>query len=48
MFAALMAQPPDHIYFKDLASRFVWLSDSLARSLGRMEQNIGRPDENFF
>jgi len=49
MLAALMWHMPDHVYFKDTESRFVWVSDSLARSLGcRTEEVIGRTDGDFF
>jgi PAS domain S-box-containing protein len=47
--AAYMASTPDHVYFKDRESRFVWVSDSLACSLGRgPEEIIGRTDADFF
>jgi PAS domain S-box-containing protein len=49
MLSALMSHTPDHVYFKDTESRFVWVSDSLARSLGcRTEEVIGRTDVDFF
>jgi PAS domain S-box-containing protein len=49
MLSALMTHTPDHVYFKDTGSRFVWVSDSLARSFGcRIEEIIGRTDEDFF
>jgi two-component system sensor histidine kinase/response regulator len=49
MLSALMAHTPDHVYFKDTESRFVWVSDSLARSLGcAMDEVIGRTDDDFF
>ena len=35
LLSAFMASTPDHVYFKDRDSRFVWVSDSLAKSLGR-------------
>ena len=47
--AAYMASTPDHVYFKDRESRFVWVSDSLAHSLGRTADDIiGRTDADFF
>src|SRR5271163_1441861 len=49
LLSAFMASTPDHVYFKDLDSRFVWVSDSLARSLGRrVEDVVGRTDVDFF
>jgi PAS domain S-box-containing protein len=46
---AFMEHTPDHVYFKDLQSRFVWLSESLARSFGRtVDEVIGRTDADFF
>jgi len=49
LLSALMTHTPDHVYFKDLESRFIWLSDSLARSFGRrVEDIVGRTDDNFF
>ena len=45
MLTALMARTPDHVYFKDTESRFIWVSDSLAKSLGcEMKDIIGRTD----
>src|ERR1700679_557305 len=47
--SAYMASTPDHVYFKDRQSRFVWVSDSLARSLGRgAEEVVGLTDGDFF
>ena len=49
MLSALMAHTPDHVYFKDTESRFLWVSDSLAKSLGcRTDEVIGRTDGDFF
>src|SRR5882672_3559214 len=49
LLGALMANTPDHVYFKDLKSRFVWVSESLAHSLGRpVEDIVGRTDADFF
>jgi two-component system, sensor histidine kinase and response regulator len=46
---AYMASTPDHVYFKDRDSRFVWVSNSLAQSLGRKPAEIiGRSDADFF
>jgi PAS domain S-box-containing protein len=47
--AAFMASTPDHVYFKDRESRFVWVSESLARSLGRSAREVvGLTDADFF
>jgi PAS domain S-box-containing protein len=49
LLSALMTHTPDHVYFKDLDSRFIWLSESLARSFGRrVEEIVGRTDADFF
>ena len=49
LLSALMSSTPDHVYFKDLDSRFVWVSDSLAKSLGRdVDDVVGRTDGDFF
>src|SRR4029077_7001370 len=49
LLSAFMASTPDHVYFKDLDSRFVWVSESLARSFGRrVEDIVGRTDADFF
>jgi len=49
LLSAFMASTPDHVYFKDRDSRFVWVSDSLAKSLGRsVEEVVGRTDGDFF
>lgn len=49
LLSAFMASTPDHVYFKDLESRFVWVSESLARSFGRrVEDIVGRTDADFF
>jgi PAS domain S-box-containing protein len=40
---------PDHYYVKDLESRFVWVSDSLALAFGcTAEEIIGKTDADFF
>src|SRR5258706_6398249 len=47
--AAFMESTPDHVYFKDRESRFVWVSESLARSLGRSAREVaGLTDADFF
>src|ERR1700728_1804446 len=47
--SAYMASTPDHVYFKDRESRFVWVSESLARSLGRSAREVvGLRDADFF
>ena len=49
LLSAFLSNTPDHVYFKDLALRFLWVSNSLARSLGRpVEEIIGRTDADFF
>ena len=49
LLSEFLSNTPDHVYFKDLASRFIWVSASLARSLGlTVEQVVGRTDANFF
>lgn len=49
LLANFRASSPDHIYVKDLESRFVWVSESLAASLGRSAaQVVGRTDADFF
>jgi PAS domain S-box-containing protein len=49
LVSAFMQQIPDHVYFKDCDSRFVAVSQSLARSLGcSIEEVIGKTDEDFF
>ena len=47
--SAFMASIPDHVYFKDRDSRFVWVGESLARSLGRSTREVvGLTDADFF
>jgi len=49
LLSAFMASTPDHVYFKDRESRFVWVSESLAKSLGRrVDEVVGRTDADFF
>jgi two-component system sensor histidine kinase/response regulator len=49
LLSAFMASTPDHVYFKDLDSRFVWVSESLAKSLGRrIDEVVGKTDRDFF
>src|SRR5437588_288871 len=49
LVAAFMANVPDHVYFKDRESRFLSVSLSLARSLGRsVEEVLGKTDFDFF
>jgi PAS domain S-box-containing protein len=49
LVSAFMQQIPDHVYFKDCDSRFVAVSQSLARSLGcSIEEVIGKTDADFF
>jgi two-component system cell cycle sensor histidine kinase/response regulator CckA len=46
----LMTTIPDNIYFKDRASRFVKVNDTLARRFGLRdpEQAVGKSDADFF
>jgi diguanylate cyclase (GGDEF)-like protein/PAS domain S-box-containing protein len=45
----LMASTLDHVYFKDLDSRFILVSESLARSFGCTRQEVeGCTDFDFF
>jgi len=46
---ALMKYLPDHVYFKDLESRFIRINDSHAKSLGLTdpEQAVGKTDLDF-
>jgi PAS domain S-box-containing protein len=49
LLSTFRATSPDHIYVKDLESRFVWVSESLARSLNRTAQQVlGKTDADFF
>jgi diguanylate cyclase (GGDEF)-like protein/PAS domain S-box-containing protein len=49
LLAAFLEHTPDHVYFKDMSGRFVWVSASLARTLGcTIEQIIGKTDFDFF
>ena len=49
MFRNFMQNVPAAIYFKDQDSRFIVVSDYLARKLGKtVDQLIGRTDHDFF
>jgi PAS domain S-box-containing protein len=47
---AIMNNFPDHIYFKDLNSRFIGLNSSLAHFLGLKtpEEGVGKTDFDYF
>lgn len=47
---ALMKETPDHIYFKDLASRFVRANRAMAKSFGVAdpEDLVGKTDFDVF
>ncbi len=50
LLAALMDNTPDHIYFKDVDSRFSLISRSMATSLGLRDPSdaVGKSDADFF
>jgi PAS domain S-box-containing protein len=50
LLTALMENVPDHVYFKDVDSRFTMISRSMARSFGLDDpaQAIGKTDFDFF
>ncbi len=50
LLRAMLENIPDHIYFKDRDSRFVIISDSLAKSIGAATaaEVIGKTDYDFF
>ncbi len=50
LFDALLENTPDHIYFKDLDSRFIAISRSLSRWMGLKDpaEAIGRTDFDIF
>ncbi|MDA0348209.1 MAG: SpoIIE family protein phosphatase [Verrucomicrobia bacterium] len=50
LFDALLQQTQDQVYFKDRHSRFIRVSDSVAKKfgLGSAEEMIGKSDFNFF
>ncbi len=47
---ALLDSTPDHVYFKDLDSRFIAISRSLSRWIGLEDPSevIGRTDFDYF
>ena len=47
---ALLAGAPEYLYFKDLSSRFIAVSDSLVRALGKSSRAevLGRTDFDFY
>jgi PAS domain S-box-containing protein len=50
LVTAFLEKVPDHVYFKDRQSRFIAVSKSLVRHLGRIDAAdlIGRTDFDFF
>jgi PAS domain S-box-containing protein len=49
LVGAFMSNIPDHIYFKDRDSRFVWVNAALARMLGStVDEVLGKTDFDFF
>jgi PAS domain S-box-containing protein len=50
LFNALMQNIPDAIYFKDLESKFIRVSDSIVKAFGAEEESevIGKSDFDFF
>ncbi len=50
LFWQLMESLPDHVFFKDLESRFICINHSLARFFGldHPDEAIGRTDYDFF
>jgi PAS domain S-box-containing protein len=50
LFLMLMEHVPDHVYFKDQASRFLRISKSLSRTLGLQNPSeaLGKTDADFF
>lgn len=50
LFTTLMKNVPDHIYFKDASSRFIRVSQSLARLFGLQDSSeaVGKTDADFF
>ena len=49
LLSEYLLSTPDHVYFKDVRSRFLWVSASLARSLNcTVSDVVGRTDAEFF
>ena len=50
LVTAFSENTPDHIYFKDLDSRFIWINKSLARTfrLSSPDEAVGKSDRDFF
>jgi sigma-B regulation protein RsbU (phosphoserine phosphatase) len=50
LFQRLMETLPAHVFFKDLAGRFICINESLARKFGlaSAEDAVGRSDYDFF
>ena len=49
LLSAFLENIPDHIYFKDLQSRFITISDAKAKRDGRPKEDfIGKTDFDFF
>ncbi|WOO39404.1 SpoIIE family protein phosphatase [Rubellicoccus peritrichatus] len=50
LFHAIMEQSPDHIYIKDMQSRFIAVSRKMANHFGldSMDDAVGKTDADFF
>lgn len=50
LFVFLLQHIPDRIYFKDSRSRFIWVSDAMAKFLGAESPGdlVGKSDFDFF
>ena len=50
LVTAFSENTPDHIYFKDAESRFIWINKSLANTFGLSspDEAVGKSDRDFF